>query len=687
MKLFEPIEIRGMTIKNRIVMSSMGMGIGYTNKRAIDFYVERARGGVGAIILGAGIPDMFASDRVWGKPGACAEFIERLHRLTGAVREAGARIGIQFYYGNRYPFALDPNVGELVAPSPRVEAPPSRHAWVDAGARLREITVGEIEAIVATIGAAAAGAREAGFDFVELHNAHGLLPCQFFSPTTNQRTDRYGGSLENRMRFGLECVRAMRAAVGQDYPLSVRHGAIDKVPDGYSLEEGIAFAVELEKAGIDMLNVSIGTPPFQAGYIPGGEDPEGTHFQLAEAVKRTVKIPVVAVGRVKTPEVAEAVLAEGRADLVAIGRQLIADPEWPRKVLAGKAADVTPCIDCHSCYELLTKGGAQCTTNYRASREAEATLVPAPRAKKVLVIGGGPAGMEAARVAAQRGHQVTLREASRQLGGAMLLQAMIPSKAPVETLTSYLVEEVKRAGVKVELGAEVGPEAVRLSGADAVVVAVGAVPVPLDVPGIDGPNVVGTGELKKMLSGAPGNGAEAPRRGLQGLVMRLGGAALGRPLPLSVRTWLVGAGIPLVFGKNVVVLGDGMEACQLADLLAQHGRKVTVLAKAQEPAAAMVSTLRNRLLNRLAKNGVTLVTGLRSYEEITREGVVIVDGTGARRTVLADTVMPVVGFRSSDETVEAMKRVASEVHVAGDCADPTKLLHAVHDGARVGREL
>lgn len=686
MKLFEPIEIRGMTVKNRIVMSSMGMGLGYTNKRAIDFYVERARGGVGAIILGAGIPDMFASDRVWGKPGGCATFIERLHRLTGAVKEAGARIGIQFYYGNRYPFALDPNVGELVAPSPRIEAPPSRHAWVDAGERLREITVAEIESIVATIGAAAAGAREAGFDFVELHNAHGLLPCQFFSPTTNQRKDRYGGSLENRMRFGLECVRAMRSAVGADYPLSVRHGAIDAVPDGYPIEEGVAFAVELEKAGIDMLNVSLGTPPFQAGYIPGGEDPEGVHFRLAEAVKRNVKVPVVAVGRVKTPEVAEAVLAEGRADLVAVGRQLIADPDWPRKVMAGRSADVVPCIDCHSCYELLTTGGAQCTTNYRASREAEATLVPAPKARNVLVIGGGPAGMEAARVAAERGHRVTLLERSNQLGGAMLLQALIPSKAPVETFTTYLIDQVKRAGVKVELRADTSPEAVARIGADAVVVAVGAVPVPLAIPGSDGANVIASGELKRLLSGeAPGDGAAAS--GGRGLLMRAGGAIMNRRLSLSMRSRLAAVGIPLVFGKHVAVLGDGMEACQLADLLAQHGRQVTVVAKADVVAAAMVSTLRNRLLARLSKQGVTILAGVRSYEEITRSGVVIVDRDGVRRSVVADTILPVVGFRPSTEVVESYRGVAAEVHAAGDCAEPAKLLHAAHDGARIGREI
>ncbi|MFZ2949897.1 MAG: hypothetical protein WA003_10480, partial [Desulfuromonadaceae bacterium] len=201
MKLFEPLTIRNMTLKNRIILSSMGLGLGYTNKRATDFYLERARGGAGAMIYGAGIPDLFVRDEAWEKTGGVAAFIKRLQGFNGEINRAGAKMGIQFYYGNRYPFTMDPKVGELVAPSARVEVDPSRHAWVEPGEQLREITVAEIEAIVGTFGQAAAAAREAGFDFVEIHNAHGLLPCQFFSPTTNQRTDQYGGDLAGRMRF------------------------------------------------------------------------------------------------------------------------------------------------------------------------------------------------------------------------------------------------------------------------------------------------------------------------------------------------------------------------------------------------------------------------------------------------------------------------------------------------------
>jgi len=396
MKLFEPIDIRGMTYKNRILMSSMGHGLGYTNQRVRDFYLGRARGGVGAISIGACVPELFISDEFWGKPGRVKKFIERLKSLTDCIRDEGAKIGAQFYYSNLYPHALDIKAAEtceLVAPSARIEPYPTRSAWVNAGDKLREISIAEIEYIIQTLGKAAAAAREAGFDFVELHNAHGLLPIQFFSPLTNHRTDEYGGDLKRRMRFSLECVRAMRHAVGDDYPLFARHGAIDIPAGGYGLEDGVAFAKEMVEAGVDVLNVSLGTPPFQAGYIPAAEDPEGTHVNLAAAVKAQVNVPVVAVGRIKQPALAESILNQDKADIIAIGRQLIADPYWPQKAAEGKIDDIIPCIDCHECYKRSTAGGGlECTANYLVSREAEKPLEPTETPKRVFIVGGGPAG-------------------------------------------------------------------------------------------------------------------------------------------------------------------------------------------------------------------------------------------------------------------------------------------------------
>lgn len=667
-------------------MSSMGMGLGYTNKRVKNFYIERARGGVGAISIGAGIPDLFFRDDAWGKPGAVKNFIERLKPITKEIQAAGAKIGLQFYYGNRYPFTPDPMFGELVAPSSRVEPHPAIAAWVNAGDTLREITLEEIQYVVEAFGKAAAGAKEAGFDFVEIHNAHGLLPCQFFSPITNKRTDEYGGDLQRRMRFGTECARAMREAVGDDFPLFARQGVIDVPPNGLGIEEGIVFAGEMVKAGIDVLNVSLATPPFQAGYIPAGEDPEGTHVHLATAVKAKVSVPVVAVGRIKNPAFAESILERGDADIIAVGRQLIADPYWPQKAANGKADEIVPCIDCHECYKNIGVNGVQCTVNYCAARESEKVLQATQTPKRIFIVGGGPAGMEAGWTAAKRGHQVILCEKGSQLGGAMLLQAMIPTKEPVENLTHYLKKKTAEAGVTVELGKIVTPESIKNRKPDAVIFAPGANPPMPDIPGITRENVINSGYLREMMCGSVNNRIRI-RSGWREILIRLSGIIFKRPLPLAIRNKLADVGIPIIFGKRVVVMGSDLTACQLADLLSDKGRKVTVVATEAELATDLPTTLQNRLLGRLKKKGVTVIKGIKKYDQITDSGLVIVDTDGSRKTISADTFIPMLSQKGLGEPDQRMMASANEVFVAGDCADPLKLLHAVHDGAKIGREI
>ena len=687
MKLFEPITIRGMTLKNRILMSSMGLGHGYTNARVRDFYVARARGGVGAISIGAGIPSLFYSDDAWGRPGAVEKFIARLRMLTGAVQDAGAKVGIQFFHGNQFPMTLNPKIGELVAPSPRVEPNPSRSPWVAAGAALRALTVAEIETIIEGFGKAAAGARAAGFDFVEIHNAHGMLPCQFFSPITNQRTDEYGGDLAGRMRFSTSCARAMRQAVGEDYPLFARQGAKDIAPGGFGLDDGIAFARAMVAAGIDLLNVSIGTPPFQGGYVPAGEDPEGTHVHLAAAVKSAVDVPVVAVGRIKDPAVAESILARGDADIVAIGRQLIADPDWPRKARAGNTEAIIPCIDCHECYKRSTaENGAECTANYNVSREGEPAPSTAGVPKRILVVGGGPAGMAAACVAAVRGHRVTLVEKGRQLGGAMRLQAMIPTKQPVERLTRHLTQQVKAAGVRVRRGKTITPEQIRRYRPDAVVFARGSVaPMPA-IPGIDQDHVIDGGLLREMMGDGLPEGT-AIRSGWRGLLIRMGSLFLRFPWNLSARKRLAAIGIPIVFQKRVVLMGGDLTACQMADFLSANGCAVTIAATEDDLAADLPSTLQQRLLRRLAAKGVAIEKGIRKFNRIVTDGLVVIDRNGHRKTIPADTVMPMLSQTPSASSDADANPVAPETFWAGDCAAPLKLLHAVHDGVRVGRQI
>ena len=668
-------------------MSSMGLGHGYTNSRVREFYVARARGGVGAISIGAGIPGLFHSDEAWGQPGAVEAFIARLKVITRAVQEAGARIGIQFFHGNQFPLTLNPKVGELVAPSARFEPDPSRSPWVEAGAALRELTTTEIEFIIDGYGRAAAGARRAGFDFVEIHNAHGMLPCQFFSPISNQRKDAFGGDLEGRMRFGTSCARAMREAVGEDFPLFARQGAMDVAPGGFGLDEGIAYARAMVAAGIDVLNVSIGTPPFQGGYVPAGEDPQGTHVHLAAAIKANVTVPVAAVGRIKDPEVAESILERKDADIVAIGRQLIADPSWPRKVRTGKRREIIPCIDCHECYKRSTAAsGAECTSNYRVSREAESDPPRAAVSKRVLVVGGGPAGMEAARAAAARGHRVTLVEKGRQLGGAMLVQAMIPTKHPVENLTRYLRRQVAAAGVTVKCGFTATPAWIRRQMPDALVMAPGASPVMPEIDGIDRENVIDGGLLREMLGGGLPAGATV-RSGWRGALVRLSRPLLRLPWNLKVRHLLAAIGIPLLFQKRVVIMGGDLMACQLADFLAANGRIVSIVATESELAADLPSTLQQRLLQRLDRNGVTTIKAVRRFDRIRAAELVCEDCNGHPRTIRADTFIPMMVPKESIRTAGRMPAEIPEMIVAGDAAEPLKLLHAVHDGVRAGRRI
>lgn len=381
MKLFEPLSIRGMQVSNRIVFPPMVVGVGLRSRRARAYYAERARGGAGTIVVAATPVDLFVTDEAWKRPGAVAEFIQGIRPVAEAVRQAGAKIGVQLAHFNRYPCGtgVGDKRGEPVAPSPWFG---KRDRWEEE-AQMRELTIAEIEDIISRFARAAAATKQAGFDFVEFHNAHGYLACQFFSPADNHRTDKYGGDLKGRMRFGLECISAMRLAVGDDYPIFIRFPAWEDRPRGINLEESTRFAVELEKAGVDCFDVSVGTdaegvysPVGKGLNTPGKKARRGTFAWLAEAVKQKVKVPVIAVGRINSPKVAEAILTRDRADLIAIGRQLIADPFWPKKVMEGRAKEIVACDSCGGdCHGFIRSAEFGCKLNPRAGKEWE---IPPP---------------------------------------------------------------------------------------------------------------------------------------------------------------------------------------------------------------------------------------------------------------------------------------------------------------------
>jgi 2,4-dienoyl-CoA reductase (NADPH2) len=368
-KLFEPITIRGMEVRNRIVYPAIQLNMGLTNRRARAFYTERAKGGAGLLLTANTAIDNLACEELWGGMEELASFVERLRSLTGQIHEAGAKIGLQLWQANRFPQGRgvqiagkeqDPSSGDMVAPSAHED--------------MRQLTIPEIESIIYRFAKGARNVREAGFDCVEIHGAHRYLPCQFTSPEYNQRNDKYGGNLANRMRFGLDLVTAVRAWVGPDFPILFRLGALEH--DGTIHPDSITYARELEKAGVDCLNISTSG----WGRIPVAPPRRyrmGTFAFLAEAIKKKVNIPVIAVGRINKPEVAEEILKKGQADMVAIGRQLIADPFWPRKVQEGRASEIIACDSCNIyCYapafeRKLPKDAPLCKVNPRVGKEWE----------------------------------------------------------------------------------------------------------------------------------------------------------------------------------------------------------------------------------------------------------------------------------------------------------------------------
>lgn len=363
MKLFEPLTINEMTLKNRIVMPAMQLRLGLANRRARAFYLERARGGVGAIIMCATSVDLFIDDAAWGRPDGVRLFVERMRTFTDEIRQAGSRIGIQLWHGNQWPAGS----GEMIAGAEQV-APSA----ID---DRRALTIPEIESIIQKFARAAETARSAGFDFVEIHGAHGYLVCQFFSGADNRRRDEYGGDLEGRMRFGLALVSAMRQTVGKKFPILYRLGAEEKRPNGITLRQSRVFAARLQKAGVDAFDISIGLPKGRSAS-PGPKAKMGTFVHLAEAIKKEVQCPVMAVGRINRIEVAEDILTRGRADLVGIARQMVADPQWPQKVLEGRCEDIVPCTSCNTCFRPMLgikwkPGDAICKVNPRAGKEGD----------------------------------------------------------------------------------------------------------------------------------------------------------------------------------------------------------------------------------------------------------------------------------------------------------------------------
>ena len=556
-KLFEPGKIGSLEIRNRIIMPAIHLGYaeknGAVTQKIIDFYVERAKGGVGLIIVGGCYVDVLGMglDNMLGLHED--RLIEGYVKLVEAVKKHGAKIGAQLFHAGRYAYSRVIGA-QPVAPS----SIPSRMT----GETPRELTIEEIKDLEEKYGEAALRAKKAGFDMVEILASTGYLVSEFLSPVTNKRTDMYGGPLENRMRFLLEIVETVRKKVGSDFPISCRVSIDELMKGGNTVEEGKKIVQALENAGVNVINSYAGwheSPrPLITMHVSRGE-----FVHLAEEVKKVVKIPVIAAVRINNPFLAEEIIASGKADFVCMGRPLIADPELPKKALEGKVEDIRPCIACNQgCLDRVFTGlSVECCVNAAVGREAEAKIEPTSKPKKVVVVGGGPGGMEAARVAALRGHKVILYEKNSRLGGQLNLASKPPGREEIQNIVNYLSTQLNKLGVEVKLGVEADVKLIEDLKPDVVIVASGVVPIIPEVEGIEKSNVFLAHDV----------------------------------LAEKVKV-----------GDKVVVVGGGGVGCGVAEFLAQKGKNVTIVEMLEKLARDVGITTRWIVLLRLRQKMLKL---------------------------------------------------------------------------------
>ncbi|MFC1930096.1 FAD-dependent oxidoreductase [Chloroflexota bacterium] len=650
-RLFEPGNIGKMEVRNRLVMPPMGTFSankeGYVNQRTIDYYVERAKGGVGFIITqGTSIvPDAHP-------PHVMAlyddRFISGLSDLTRAVQKHGAKIACQLVHLGVMILAA---YGVGYERSPNVEAvgPSAVHCFT-CKVTPRELSQDEIHHLVEAYAESARRAKETGFDAVEIHGAHGYLLSAFLSPFSNKRTDEYGGTVENRARFACETIARTREKVGLYFPILIRMNGCDFLQGGLTIDEAKRQAAMFVEVGVDAIDVSAGTQDSHQWRDLTYMHPNGAIVYLAEAIKKVVKVPMITVGKIGDPILANRILEEGKADFIAMGRALLADPELPNKAKVGRLDDIRKCIYCNNCRigflsrERIKSRGTSlaCTVNPVLLRESEFKLKPTATPKKVMVVGGGLAGMEAARVLAERGHRVSLYEKSGELGGQWNVACGLPSKSNFASLLDYAIRELAKAGVQVTLKKEVTRQFVEEQKPDAIVVATGATSLTLDVPGSGGENVI---QAVDIFAGK----AKA--------------------------------------GNRVVVIGGRLRGMEVADYLAGQGKKVSLVTKNRlgENGAPLerntFMTLRDRLIER-----EIMIFSLSPVFEIRNNGVYVVNNEELL-FLPADTVVMAVGAKPENKLITELQGISPELYAIGDCVQVRNAREAISEGTEVGRKI
>ena len=662
-KMFEPIKIRELEIKNRIAMSPMAV-IGLTtlggafSRRAIDYYIERARGGTGLIITG--IVKVENEIEKWPIPSIPdlslnpAHFIQTASELTEDVHAYGARIFIQLTAG----FGRVGPPGDLLS---KPVAPSAIPNYWDPTVTCREMTTEEVERLVKAFGEAAKVAVLAGFDGIEIHAVHeGYLIDQFTIAMFNRRTDKYGGNLRGRLTLPIVIVNEIKSETGAGFPVQLRYSIKSFIKDwrqgglpaeefkeaGRDTEEGLEAAKILEEAGYDAFNADAGS--YDAWYWahPPLYQEHGLYLPLTEKLKKVVTVPVIVAGRMEIPDLAAAAIAEGKADMVSLGRGLLADPYWPTKVLEEKIDRIRPCLACHDgCDERITLGRPlSCAVNPACGREKDYAIQPARELKSVMIIGGGVAGMEAARVAAIRGHSVSLYEKNYRLGGHLIESSVPAFKEDVVRLLKWYETELAELGVQIHLDKEATSELALKEKTNVVIVATGSISVIPDIPGIDSEKITTATDLL------------------------LGKTKVEEP---------------------VVVIGGGLTGCETALWLAQQGIKVTIVEMLDELMSAGIPVHhanRMMLLDLLKFHKVSVLKNT-SLFEVTDDGVGLVNKSFHKSALHAGTVVIAVGLETEQKLFRALVDKIPHVYLIGDAKQPRNIMYAIWDAYEVARNV